>query len=84
MKILLLIVISFLLWFPVVVTGQTVISESKIFTVKEGLSQSHINALLQDSRGFIWIGTEDGLDRFDGYEFITFNHQPQIRFPITM
>ena len=76
MKRILLIVISILWWFPAILTGQIVISESKVFTVREGLSQSHINALLQDSRGFIWVGTEDGLDRFDGYEFITFNHQP--------
>ena len=34
-----------------------------------GLSQLNTNAILQDSRGFIWIGTADGLNRYDGYKF---------------
>jgi ligand-binding sensor domain-containing protein/serine phosphatase RsbU (regulator of sigma subunit) len=65
-----------ILWFQGILWGQVLISETKLFTANEGLSQLHINALLQDSRGFIWICTEDGLDRFDGYEFVTYNHQP--------
>lgn len=36
-------------------------------TAEEGLSQNTVMATLQDSRGFLWIATEDGLDRFDGY-----------------
>jgi ligand-binding sensor domain-containing protein/class 3 adenylate cyclase/predicted metal-dependent HD superfamily phosphohydrolase len=39
------------------------------FGINEGLSQSTVNALLQDSTGFIWIGTQDGLNRFDGKRF---------------
>src|SRR5690349_14086837 len=41
-------------------------------TIKQGLVQSTINALLQDQHGFIWIGTQDGLCRYDGYNFLTF------------
>jgi signal transduction histidine kinase/ligand-binding sensor domain-containing protein len=37
-------------------------------TVKNGLSNSYVNCLLQDKVGFIWIGTDDGLNRFDGYD----------------
>lgn len=39
------------------------------FGVREGISQATARALLQDRRGFIWVGTQDGLNRFDGYEF---------------
>jgi ligand-binding sensor domain-containing protein len=38
-------------------------------SIKDGLSQGTAFALLQDRRGFIWIGTEDGLNRYDGYTF---------------
>jgi len=39
------------------------------FGTKEGLSESHVFCVLQDSRGFMWFGTRDGLNRFDGYEW---------------
>ncbi|CAM2068757.1 Histidine kinase domain-containing protein [Sulfidibacter corallicola] len=38
-------------------------------STEQGLSQSTVYALLQDREGFIWIGTEDGLNRYDGYSF---------------
>ena len=44
--------------------------------MEDGLRQSSILALYQDSNGFIWIGTEDGLHKYDGYEFKIFIHQP--------
>jgi ligand-binding sensor domain-containing protein/signal transduction histidine kinase len=39
------------------------------FSLEEGLSQSVVNVVLQDRQGFLWIGTEDGLNRYDGYGF---------------
>ena len=42
--------------------------------IKDGLSQNFIFTLLQDSKGYIWIGTQDGLNRFDGYNFINFKN----------
>ena len=36
------------------------------FTMEHGLSNSHVNAICQDSKGYIWIGTNDGLNRYDG------------------
>ncbi|MDF1546318.1 MAG: two-component regulator propeller domain-containing protein [Bacteroidales bacterium] len=38
------------------------------FTLKDGLSQITINSMMQDSYGFIWIATQDGLNRYDGVE----------------
>lgn len=42
------------------------------YGLEEGLSQSSARVLLQDNLGFLWIGTEDGLNRFDGYSFKVF------------
>ena len=44
-------------------------------TLKEGLSQSSINAIIQDHYGFIWLGTQDGLNRFDGINVTHYKHQ---------
>ncbi|HGY54972.1 MAG TPA: histidine kinase [Caldithrix abyssi] len=43
-------------------------------SIKEGLSQSTVYAILQDDKGFLWIATQDGLNRYDGYDFLVFNH----------
>ncbi len=41
----------------------------------QGLSQSQVNFLLKDSRGFLWAATQDGLNRYDAYQFRHFYHQ---------
>jgi serine phosphatase RsbU (regulator of sigma subunit)/ligand-binding sensor domain-containing protein len=48
----------------------------KQLNIEDGLSQSRISEIVQDSKGFIWIGTEDGLNRYDGYEFRIFTFDP--------
>ncbi len=45
-------------------------------SIREGLSQATVNCLLQDQVGFIWLGTQDGLNRYDGYDFVVYNNDP--------
>jgi ligand-binding sensor domain-containing protein len=44
--------------------------------VEDGLSQSTIYCMLQDSKGYLWFGTANGLNRYDGYNFIVFTNDP--------
>lgn len=47
-------------------------TEFRNYTVRDGLSNNKVNCVIQDKQGFIWFGCEDGLNRFDGYEFKVF------------
>jgi ligand-binding sensor domain-containing protein len=46
----------------------------KRLRTEDGLSHNKINCMLQDNKGFMWIGTEDGLDRYDGRFFTVFRN----------
>lgn len=46
-------------------------------SVADGLPQATVQCLLQDSQGFLWLGTQGGLARYDGYGFHHYKHQPQ-------
>ncbi len=45
--------------------------------INSGLSQNHILCMLQDSRGFMWFGTSDGLNKYDGYKFTVYKNDPK-------
>lgn len=45
-------------------------------SLEQGLSQSAVLCIFQDKRGFMWFGTEDGLNRYDGYGFTVYRHDP--------
>ncbi len=55
---------------PVFVPGVT-------FTSEQGLSQNNVSCIRKDQDGFVWIGTSDGLNRFDGYSFVHFSHSDE-------
>ena len=59
-------------------TAETSIPDMKFrrLDTRDGLSNATINYLFQDSKGFIWIGTSYGLNRYDGYRFRTFYSDP--------
>ncbi len=46
------------------------------YTVDNGLSQSTVLCIKQDSRGYLWVGTQDGLNKFDGYRFHFYKFNP--------
>ncbi|MBN2275398.1 MAG: GAF domain-containing protein [Bacteroidales bacterium] len=51
-------------------------------SVRDGLSQNTPNCIFQDSRGFLWIGTEDGLNKYNGYGFEVF--KPDVNDPASI
>ncbi|MDW7691419.1 two-component regulator propeller domain-containing protein [Flammeovirgaceae bacterium SG7u.111] len=47
----------------------------KHLDIEDGLSQNDVNAIFQDEKGFMWFGTHDGLNKYDGYDFSVFKPQ---------
>ncbi|MBC7913897.1 MAG: response regulator [Pyrinomonadaceae bacterium] len=47
------------------------------FGIDQGLSQSNVLSIYQDRKGFIWVGTRDGLNKYDGYKFKVYKHDPK-------
>lgn len=43
-------------------------------SIKDGLSEGSVRAIIEDKRGFMWFGTEDGLNKYDGYKFTVYKH----------
>ncbi len=67
----------FLLFFSQVLYSQDVESrlvKTEALTINNGLSQGMVNCMLQDQYGFIWIGTNDGLNRFDGFRITVYRN----------
>lgn len=46
--------------------------------IESGLAQSSVQTIAQDAQGYMWLGTQDGLQRYDGYDFQTFRHEPGV------
>ncbi|MEN8193374.1 MAG: two-component regulator propeller domain-containing protein [Bacteroidota bacterium] len=67
-------IILFLLFFQFNLNAQPREVNFEHLSGKEGLSQGYITSIVQDSLGFIWVGTQDGLNKYDGYKFTVFTH----------
>ncbi len=61
---------------PSLVTAQIGGAKFERITGTSGLSLSTIRAIVQDETGFLWFGTDDGLNRYDGYAFKIYKRQP--------
>ena len=66
-----------LLFLPYILYSQRQDFKFERITTEQGLSHAAAKSVLQDNRGFIWIGTEHGLNRYDGYTIKTFTHDPE-------
>ena len=74
-------IISFILVSPL--AAQPTLVNAPVTNIKfdqigleQGLSQSTVYAIVQDKQGFMWFGTQDGLNRYDGYSIKVYNHDP--------
>jgi ligand-binding sensor domain-containing protein/signal transduction histidine kinase len=68
--------LSCLLLLPMAGLCQAPDFKFKRITTEQGLSHSDVDAIYQDSRGFIWLGTRYGLDRYDGVKMTVYRHDP--------
>jgi hypothetical protein len=57
-------------------SGQAGTLRFENISTEQGLSQSTVTAILQDQQGFLWFGTEAGLNKYDGYKFSVNKHDP--------
>jgi ligand-binding sensor domain-containing protein/signal transduction histidine kinase len=65
-----------LLFYPSkIILGQINNIDFKRISIEQGLSQSSVQAIVQDHQGFLWFATQDGLNQYDGYEFKVFKHE---------
>jgi ligand-binding sensor domain-containing protein/signal transduction histidine kinase len=75
--------------FPTLLAGALALSAGawaerlpiRAYTVDDGLAGDEINTILQDSRGYLWIGTDTGLSRFDGTRFVEYDSRQGLPSP---
>ncbi len=63
-------------YFPFLLLSQDLAYFTQI-TTRNGLSNSEITSIMQDSKGFMWFGTDDGLNKFDGYDITVYKYNSQ-------
>jgi signal transduction histidine kinase/ligand-binding sensor domain-containing protein/CheY-like chemotaxis protein len=61
----------------VTAAAQTARVQFRHLTTGQGLSQNNVNCILKDKQGFMWFGTVDGLNKYDGYKFTVYRNDPE-------
>lgn len=73
--------IRYLVFFIFIMTNAFSANSSEmrfdVYDIDKGLVQETVRGIIQDQKGFLWIGTEEGLNRFDGFAFTSFRHDPE-------
>jgi signal transduction histidine kinase/ligand-binding sensor domain-containing protein/DNA-binding NarL/FixJ family response regulator len=59
---------------PFIIYSQTSVLDFKHFSVDQGMSSSDLGAIYQDRTGYLWFGSYNGLDRYDGYNFTSYKY----------
>ncbi len=57
------------------VVGQTMPVRTLHYTTRDGMASNVVNTIIQDRQGYLWLGTNLGLTRYDGYRFVNFYHE---------
>ncbi|WP_044237072.1 two-component regulator propeller domain-containing protein [Flexithrix dorotheae] len=63
-------------WIAIHSSSSAQIARFEHITTEAGISYNTINAIEKDNAGFMWFGTDNGLNRYDGYQFKIYNHNP--------
>ena len=71
-------IISVLFLFTRAAIAATVLTDIKFaeYTIEDGISEDIIMSIVEDSDGYIWVGSIEGLFRYDGYHFKEYTHVP--------
>jgi len=71
-------IVSFLILFLLILQTISFAQQNNFEQIflQDGLSQSHVSDITQDKFGYMWFATHDGLNRYDGYNFTIFRHDP--------